>query len=502
MMKDLYIFNEHYVGTGSNSMVNYRLVGRILGILLLIEAGLFLICAGVSLIYNEPDYLSFIYSILILVGVGSFLFLAGGRAKNQLARRDGYCVVSLSWILFSVFGMLPFYLSGYIPSVTDAFFETMSGLTTTGATILNDIEALPHGLLFWRSLTQWIGGLGIIFFTIAILPIFGNDSQQLFLSEATGVTHKKTHPQVRVMARWIWTVYISLTFIETLLLLFGGMNLFDAVCHALTSTATGGFSTKQDSIAYWNSPFIEYVVAIFMLLSGINFSLFFMSMKGHTEQLWKDDEVHWYLKSIGIITLVVAVALIFQQGYGVEESFRKSFFQVVSIHTSTGFATDDYCTWPSYTWMFFMVAMLSGGCTGSTGGGIKSARLLIMLRNIKNQFKQIIHPRAVLPVRINRQVIDSQLSATVMVFFVTYMLCILIGWILLMFMGLDIPEAMSTSISAMGNVGPGLGAYGPAYSWEAIPIPGKWLLSIMMLIGRLELFGVLLLFYRGLWRNK
>lgn len=500
-MEDVRIFNDRNGGNSRSAVVNYKLVGRILGILLFIEAGLFIICAGVSLLYHESEYIHFVYSILITSAVGGLMFAAGRKARHQLARRDGYCVVSLSWVLFSLFGMLPFYLSGHIPTVTDAFFETMSGFTTTGATILNDIESLPYGLLFWRSLTQWIGGLGIVFFTIAILPIFGSDSQQLFLSEATGVTHNKTHPQVRFMARWIWTVYISLTFAETILLMFGGMNLFDAVCHSLTSTATGGFSTKQDSIAYWNSPFIEYVVAFFMLFSGINFSLYFMALKGKAHQLYKDEEVHWYLKSIGILTLIIAAALIFKNNYGIEEGFRKAFFQVVSIHTSCGFATDDFNLWPPFTWMLLIIAMLSGGCTGSTGGGIKSARLLILTRNIKNQFKQILHPHAVLPIRVNRQVIDLQLSATVMAFLTTYLLCILVGWILLMAMGLGLTEAMSTSVSAMGNVGPGLGDFGPVYSWSAIPDAGKWLLSIMMLIGRLELFGVLLLFYKGLWRN-
>ena len=501
-MEDLYIYNDKNGGNGRSTVVNYKLVGRILGILLFIEAGLFVLCTGVSLWYRESEYIYFVYTILITLLAGGILFVAGKTARNQLARRDGYCVVSLSWVLFSLFGLLPYYLSGHIPSITDAFFETMSGFTTTGATILNDIESLPHSLLFWRSLTQWIGGLGIVFFTIAILPVFGSDSQQLFLSEATGVTHHKTHPQVQMMARWLWTVYLTLTFVEMILLLLGGMSFFDAVCHSLTSTATGGFSTKQDSIAYWNSPFIEYVVAIFMLLSGINFSLFFKAIKGKPQHLLQDDELHWYLKSIGFITLVIMMALIVKNGYGIEEGFRKAFFQVVSIHTSCGFATDDYMLWPPFTWMLIIVAMLSGGCTGSTGGGIKSARLLILAHNIKNQFKQILHPRAVLPIRINHKVIDLQLTATVMTFVTTYFLCILVGWILLMAMGLGMTEAMSTSVSAMGNVGPGLGAYGPVYSWSAIPDLGKWLLSIMMLIGRLELFGVLLLFYSGLWRNK
>ncbi len=484
------------------SVVNYKLVTRILGVLLWIESGMFAICAAVSLWYHEKEYIDFVSSILLTLGVGGLMILIGTSSRQQLGRRDGYCVVGLSWVLFSLFGMLPFYLSGHIPSITDAFFETMSGFTTTGATILNDIESLPKGLLFWRSLTQWIGGLGIVFFTLAILPNFGSDSQQLFLSEATGITHHKTHPQVQVMARWLWTIYLTLTFLETLLLLFGGMSLFDAVCHSLTSTATGGFSTKQDSIAYWNSPFIEYVVAFFMLFSGINFSLFYMGLKGNLQSLLKDEELHWYLKSIGFITLVITVALIVKNGYGIEEGFRKAFFQVVSIHTSCGFATDDYNLWPHFTWMLLIIAMLSGGCTGSTGGGIKSARLLILMRNIMNQFKQILHPRAVLPVRINHYTVDTQLSATVMTFIITYMLCILLGWIALMAMGLGLTEAMSTAVSAMGNVGPGIGAFGPAYSWAAIPDLGKWLLAIMMLIGRLEMFGVLLLFYRGLWRNK
>lgn len=279
-----------------NKKINFKLISHVLGILLMVEAGLFLVCIGVSLCYRESDYLHFLYTILINVTVGGAMLLWGRNANPRVSRRDGYCVVAVCWLLFTAFGMLPFYLSGYIPSITDAFFETMSGFTTTGATILNNIEALPHGLLFWRSLSQWIGGLGIVLFTIAFLPVFNDSGQQLFLSESTGVTHDKLHPKISVMARTLWTVYIVLTVVETVLLMFGGMNLFDAVCHAFSTTATGGYSTKQASVAYWNSPFIEYVISIFMILSGVNFALYYSVVKGYGKDILKDGELRWFLK--------------------------------------------------------------------------------------------------------------------------------------------------------------------------------------------------------------
>ena len=275
-MQDFITHNEYLTGNRANSLINRKMIFRILGILLFIEGGLFLLCAGVSLCYQEHSYIYFLYSALLAAAVGCVLLFLGRNAENKLSRRDGYCIVAFTWLLFTTFGMLPFYLSGEIPSVTDAFFETMSGFTTTGATILDDIESLSYGMLFWRSFSQWIGGLGIVFFTIAVLPIFGVGNQVLFSAEATGVTHDKIHPKISIMAQWLWTVYLLLTITETVLLMLGGMNLFDAVCHSFTTTSTGGYSTKQDSVAYWNSPFIEYVIAIFMVLSGINFSLYFI----------------------------------------------------------------------------------------------------------------------------------------------------------------------------------------------------------------------------------
>ena len=501
-MEDFLSTAVNVTANRGNSLINRKMILRILGILLFMEAMMFLACAGVSLCYGEEDYIYFIYTTLINMAVGSGLILLGRGAENRVTRRDGYCIVAFTWLLFTGFGMLPFYISGSIPSVTDAFFETMSGFTTTGATILDDIEALSHGMLFWRSFSQWIGGLGIVFFTIAVLPIFGVGNQVLFSAEATGVTHDKIHPKISVMAQCLWTVYLVLTVAEIVLLLIGGMDLFDAACHAFSTTATGGLSTKQASVAYWNSPFIEYVIAIFMILSGINFSLYFMCMKGRCGQLFKDGELRLYLISIGAVTLIITGALYWYNNYGLEEAFRKSLFQVASIHTSCGFATDDYNMWPPFTWLLLFIAMLSGGCTGSTSGGIKNMRLLIVARAIRNEFKHLLHPNAVLPVRINKQTVSSSIVTTVLIFFAFYLVLILIGWTALLFLGVGFSESVSTVISSIGNVGPGLGTCGPAYSWNSLPDLAKWILSFLMLVGRLELFSVLLLFYPGFWKNR
>ena len=481
--------------------VSYRFVAYLIGLLLAFESMLLLACCCVSMIYGERDLMSFIVSFAICLSVSAILLVYGRRKKCAMSRNEGYIVVALSWVFFSVFGMVPYLWGGFIPNITDAFFETMSGFTTTGATILDNIESMPHGILFWRSLTQWIGGLGIVCFTIVLLPGFGASSQMLYLSEATGVTHNKLCPKTRVMARYIFMVYILLTAVESALLMAGGMGLFDAVCHSMTTTATGGFSTKQASIAYWHSPYIEYVVSLFMLLSAINFSLYIVACKSKWKQLRKNTELKWFACSVGLLTLVISVVLFLNNGYGVEEAFRKSLFQVATCHTSCGFATDDYNLWPPFTWMLLIFAMLSGGCTGSTSGGVKNLRLIIIANCIRNQFRQILHPRAVLPVKVGG-LFDNKLLTTVLVFFAAYLSVAFIGWTLLMAFGVGFTEAMSTVISSMGNVGPGLGSFGPAFSWAALPDAAKWILSSLMLIGRLEIFGFLLIFYRSTWKGS
>ena len=489
------------VSTNMENELSYRFIAHLTGQLLAFESMLLLTCCCVSMAYGESDLMAFIISSSVCIAASVMLLVYGRKKENALSRYEAYIVVALSWVFFTIFGMLPYLLGGYIPTVTDAFFETMSGFTTTGATILDNIDSMPHGILFWRSLTQWIGGLGIVCFTIVLLPGFGVSSQMLYLSEATGVTHSKISPKTRVMARYILMVYILLTAIESALLKVGGMGLFDAVCHSMTTTATGGFSTKQESIAYWHSPYIEYVVSLFMLLSAINFSLYIIAVKGRWKQLWQNVELKWFASSVGLLTLIVSVALILSNGYGVEEAFRKSLFQVATCHTSCGFATDDYNLWPPFTWMLLIFAMLSGGCTGSTSGGIKNLRMIIVSHCIRNQFRQILHPRAVLPIKAG-SMLDNKLVTMVLVFIAAYMSVAFVGWTLLMAFGVGFTESMSTVISAMGNVGPGLGSFGPAFSWAALPDGAKWILSSLMLIGRLEIFGFLLIFYRATWRGS
>ena len=492
---------QYGVSPNMEKEVSYRFIAHLTGLLLAFESMLLLACCCVSMIYGERDLMSFVISFALCLSVSAILLIYGRRKKCAMSRNEGYIVVALSWVFFSVFGMVPYLWGGFIPNITDAFFETMSGFTTTGATILDNIESMPHGILFWRSLTQWIGGLGIVCFTIVLLPGFGASSQMLYLSEATGVTHNKLCPKTRVMARYIFMVYILLTAVESALLMAGGMGLFDAVCHSMTTTATGGFSTKQASIAYWHSPYIEYVVSLFMLLSAINFSLYIVACKSKWKQLRKNTELKWFACSVGLLTLVISVVLFLNNGYGVEEAFRKSLFQVATCHTSCGFATDDYNLWPPFTWMLLIFAMLSGGCTGSTSGGVKNLRLIIIANCIRNQFRQILHPRAVLPVKVGG-LFDNKLLTTVLVFFAAYLSVAFIGWTLLMAFGVGFTEAMSTVISAMGNVGPGLGSFGPAFSWAALPDAAKWILSSLMLIGRLEIFGFLLIFYRSTWKGS
>ena len=492
---------QYGVSPNMEKEVSYRFIAHLTGLLLAFESMLLLACCCVSMIYGERDLMSFVISFAVCLSVSAILLIYGRRKKCAMSRNEGYIVVALSWVFFSVFGMVPYLWGGFIPNITDAFFETMSGFTTTGATILDNIESMPHGILFWRSLTQWIGGLGIVCFTIVLLPGFGASSQMLYLSEATGVTHNKLYPKTRVMARYIFMVYILLTAVESALLMAGGMGLFDALFHSMTTTATGGFSAKQESIAYWHSPYMEYVVSIFMLLSAINFSLYIVAFKSKWKKPREFVELKWFACSVGLLTLIISAVLFLNNGYSAEEAFRKSLFQVATCHTSCGFATDDYNLWPPFTWMLLIFAMLSGGCTGSTSGGVKNLRLIIIANCIRNQFRQILHPRAVLPVRVGG-LFDNKLLTTVLVFFAAYLSVAFIGWTLLMAFGVGFTEAMSTVISSMGNVGPGLGSFGPAFSWSALPDAAKWILSSLMLIGRLEIFGFLLIFYRSTWKGS
>ncbi len=478
------------------------MIYRIIGFLLLIEAVMLFCCSGVSLFYEGDDLLSFLYSSGICICVGLLLLFIGKGAERYLGRRDGYVIVTVAWLAFSLFGMLPFYLSGYIPTITDAFFETMSGFSSTGASILDDIERLPHGLLFWRSMTQWIGGLGIVFFTIAVLPIFGVSGIQVFAAEASAMAHDKVHPRIGITAKWIWGVYSGMTGALIVLLYFGGMDIFDCVCHAFTTTGTGGFSTKQDSIAYFNSPYIEYVITIFMFFSGTNFTLLLLLFTGRFKKFFGNIELKWYFVSVALITIGIAVGLYATTPMDSEEAFRKSIFQVVSLHTSTGFATADYMTWASVLWGILAVVMLMGACAGSTTGGIKCIRLLILAKISRNEFTHITHPNAVLPVRVNKQVISPSLRSTILAFTFLYAIIIIFSTLTMMGLGMGMVESLGCAISSLGNMGPGLGEFGPSHSWSAVPTFAKWILSFLMLLGRLEIFTVLLLFTSNFWKKN
>ena len=401
-------------------MINFRFIANLMGRLLLIESTFLLLCVLIALIYGEHDASAFFYTSLITMSAGFLLSKLIKIKDRVLAKKDGYFMVTMVWIIFSLFGSLPYMIGNTIPSFADAFFETMSGFTTTGSSILNHVEALPHATLFWRSLTQWLGGLGIIMLFIAILPSLGIEGRDLYVAEVPGPTHNKTSFTFTSSARQMWILYTILTLLQTLLLLFGGMNLFDGICHAFTTMATGGFSTKQASIEYYHSPYIDYVISIFMFLSGINFTLLLLMFNGKIKKFIHDAELKFYFICVSFFTIFIAFWLYRTCDMGVEEAFRKSLFQVISLQTSTGFATADYMLWPSILWGCLIVVMLIGACAGSTTGGIKCIRMVILFKVAKNEFKHILHPNAVLPVRVNKQVISPSIQSTVLAFTFLY----------------------------------------------------------------------------------
>lgn len=483
-------------------MINFKFAAKILGALLIIESLLLTLTSLVDYIYNENVVKYFLESAGVTAVFGLFLLIVGYNASSIMKRRDGYFVVAMAWIMFSFFGMLPFYLSGFIPNITDSYFETISGFTTTGASILDNIEEMPHALLFWRSIIQWIGGLGMIFFTIAVLPVFGASGMQLFAAETTRVSGDKIHPRIGVTAKWIWIIYFSMTLVEALLLWIAGMDLFDSICHSFTTTATGGFSTKQSSIMYYNSPAIEYIISFFMIISGINFTLIYLAVfKGRLQKLYRNTELKTYFIIMLYFVLSITGILYFRNDYSLERAFRESLFQVSSLQTTTGFTTVDYMLWPTVAWLLLLLTMFVGACGGSTTGSVKCVRYSVLIKLIVNEFKLMMHPNAVLPVKLNGQVVNMKVVMSVLTFIIFYILVLIIGTIVITGSGVEPFEALAISASSLGNVGPGIGSFGPVYSWSALPDLAKWCCSLLMLIGRLEIFTVLLLFVPNFWKK-
>ena len=485
-------------------MLNSKTIFKIIGSLLFIESAMMVCCLIMSIAYHESDTIPFLYSILITFLSALFLRFLGHKADNSMTKRDAYLVVSLSWIIFSFFGTFPLTIGEYVPSFTDAYFETMSGFTTTGATIINNVDILPHGILFWRSMTHWIGGLGIVFFTTAILPSFVGGSVKIFAAESTGPIHSRLHPRLSTSAKWIWTVYLVITIACSISFMVCGMGWFDSINYAMGTTATGGFSTHNSSIAFFHSSAIEYVGAFFCFLSGINFTLIYTSAINKTiKTIFKSSEFRFYSFITLIFSLFVIYQLIKYNGYDIEHAIRSGIFQVVSFITTTGLFSDDANKWPHITWIILTICMFLGACSGSTSGGFKSIRSVIIIKMIKNEFKQILHPNAVLPIHVDGANITHQKCVTLISFLSIYLLICLISVFIILLYGIDPMNSITMVLSSIGNVGPTIGRdIGATSSWVTLPTAIKWLCSALMLIGRLEIFTVLVIFTPTFWKHN
>lgn len=485
-------------------MLNKRLICKILGTLLWIEAAFMSLGLILALLYMESDAMAFALTMGITILVGTVLRLTGRHATNTLGRRDAYLLVTIVWIAFAIFGMLPFLIGGYIGHVTDAFFETMSGLTTTGATIIDQVEGLPHGILFWRSLTQWIGGLGIVFFTIAIIPSFVGGSIKVFAAEATGPIKSKMHPRLTTTAKALWGIYLLLTAVCAVCFWFFGMSPFDAVNYSMTVTATGGFATHDASTGYFNNAAIDYTAIVFMFFSGVSFALLYTSLfQGKAKQLFKNAEFRFYTALTLTATAVIVYFLLRYNHYTVSEAIRYALFQVVSFVTTTGMFNEDAAQWHHITWVVLSLCMFFGGCAGSTASGFKCARGVIALKILRNEVRRMVHPKALLPVKVNNTSVHSPSQITLLAFFIAYITLCFTAYFIMILAGVDSTNSITIALSCGSNVGPTLGLeIGPTMSWSILPPLVKWILSGLMLMGRLEIFTVLVIFSPSFWKNN
>ena len=480
-------------------MIQFKAIGRIMGALMFLIGVLMLPAASISWIYNE-DSAPIMVSAAISLFIGMIFFFSFAKYDQLIRKREGYLIVALSWVIMTLFGMLPFYFSDQIDSISDAVFETVSGLTTTGASILTDIEAMPKGLLFWRSMTQWIGGLGIIVLTVAIFPLLGIGGSELFVAESPGPTSDKVHPRISETAKRLWYIYVGLTVSAAILYWAGGMTFYDAVNHALTTLATGGFSTKNASMAFYDSPFIQYVAVIFMFFAGTNFTLIYFGIVGKFGRILNSDEFKAYTGAVLLLTLIVFGGILYNSDTEVELAFRKAIFQVVSLITTTGFVTDDYTQYGmGISFICFMMLFL-GGSAGSTAGGIKFVRHVVFLKNSWLEFKRIVHPRAIVPLIINGEMVTGRIINNIMNFLLIYLSTFVAGSLVIAILGYDLATSLGSVATCLGNVGPAIGQVGPVDNFAFFSPAAKFVLSFMMLLGRLELFTILILFTPFFWR--
>lgn len=486
----------------TKSYINIRLLLKLWGWLLLIESAFMLIPTITSFIYKEDATISFL-GVTIFTALSGLLLKYVKTKNNDMGKREAILLTSSVWIVFTLFGMLPFLLVGTHNSITDAFFETMSGFTTTGASVLTSVESLPRGILIWRCIIQWIGGLGIILFTLAILPMLNNQGGiQLFNAEVTGITHDKLRPRISASAKGLWLVYIILTIILIVLLSFSEMTLFDSICHGLSTMSTGGFSTHDQSIGAWNSIYVKSVVCVFMFLGGINFSLLYKVSLGNFIDARKNDALKWYVLSILIsYVLLVSSVCLNSSSTNLKDIFLDPLFQTVSIISSTGLTEPDFLNWGSVSVIILIIMMFMGACAGSTSGGAKIDRIIVLVKYLRNEFYKIMRPNAVTTVRINGRGTPTFIVQKTLAFLFLYILIIIIGGVLLSLCGLSLKDSFFCCLSAISNTGLGTESTGIANSYELIPDFGKWILSFIMLVGRLELYTILLLFTSFFWKK-
>ncbi|MBR4563866.1 MAG: TrkH family potassium uptake protein [Paludibacteraceae bacterium] len=479
-------------------MFNWRLVFKTLGVLTTLEALFMLVPSFCAWWYDDPDLGAWIVSTLITWLSSWWMVLAGRNAERRVGEREGYVIVAAVWLVYSLFGMLPFWMSGALPSLTDAWYETMAGFTTTGSTVLTDVAAQTHSILLWRALMQWIGGMGIIVLSVAILPMFGLGGMQLYSAEVTGVSYEKLSPRIADTAKHMWITYIGLTIGEGVLLWLFGMGRFDAVCHAMATISTGGFATHNDSVISYG-PAIQWTIAVFMFLSGINFTQLIYLFRGKPQRMLHDEETRWYTGACLFAGVVLSVGLLIYSGNG--ESIRQGFFTAIATITSTGFVAADYMVWPPILWMIVFFLMLTGGASGSTAGGIKWVRLAVFAKSALAELKRRIHPNAVIPVRFNGRTLREQTTSNVMAFMFFYMIIIALASLCFCACGIGFDESIGIAVSMIGNVGVSIGQWGSSGCYAALPAVAKWAATFVMLIGRLEIFTVLLLFSRALWKK-
>ncbi len=489
-------------------MINFKLIFRIIGLLLLLISGFTLMPIIFSIYYGTDDYSGFLWSSLLSGAIGLPLFFLKSKT-NKVSKRDGYLIVTLGWIILCLSSALPYIFTGTIPSLTSALFESTSGLTTTGASVFNDIEALPEGVLFWRSLTQWIGGMGIIVLTVAIFPMLGIGGVELFVAEAPGPTSDKIHPRIKETAKRLWGIYFGLTVLLMCILYFiSGMTFFDAINHAMTTMSTGGFSTKNASMAHFDSPIVQYPIIIFMFIAGMNYTVIYFSLKGKFDRVFGSDEFRTYAIATLLFVLGVTASVVYSTDLSVEKSFRDAAFQVISVVTTTGFVSADYTAWNSGLTMFFFMLLFTGACAGSTSGGVKVIRHVVFVKNALLEFKRLLHPRAIIKVKVDNYIVSNSIITHILVFLIVYLALFVIGAILMMIIlgwyGIEQPflTAIGSVATCIGNVGPGIGSVGPVNNFAGIPEIGKFVLSVFMLIGRLELFSVLIILTPYYWKSN